>query len=260
MPRLDRGRTRRACRPADEPASRRAKRVGTRRSKARPRDDGVRTVIYSMGVSLDGYIAGPDGDGWGVPDAELHRFHNEQTSELGLHLLGRRLYEVMVFWETAEERRPSTPGDRLRARRGPARVRTDLEAAAEAGLLDDARGSRGKRAPLPCRSCAGRSCPQGRGGRHDRRGRRRARRDSHSAPAHRRVPPVRLPRGPRRRQALLRRRHSCRPRAPRDTHIRQPRRLPPLPAARRTPARGAALRSSATTLEQAASALSSQDL
>ena len=67
----------------------------------------MRTVIYSMGVSLDGYIAGPDGDGWGTPDAELHRFHNEQTSELGLHVLGRRLYEVMAFWETAEERNPT---------------------------------------------------------------------------------------------------------------------------------------------------------
>src|SRR4051812_25681414 len=60
-----------------------------------------------MGVSLDCYIAGPDGNGWGAPDAELHRFHNQQTSELGLHLLGRRLYEVMAFWETAEERNPS---------------------------------------------------------------------------------------------------------------------------------------------------------
>ena len=68
----------------------------------------MRSVIYSMGVSLDGFIAGPDGGDWGVPDAELHRFHNEQTSELGLHLLGRRLYEVMVYWETAEERQPAT--------------------------------------------------------------------------------------------------------------------------------------------------------
>jgi dihydrofolate reductase len=69
----------------------------------------VRTVIYSMGVSLDCYIAGPDGNDWGGPDAELHRFHNQQTSELGLHLLGRRLYEVMTFWETAEERDQSPP-------------------------------------------------------------------------------------------------------------------------------------------------------
>src|SRR3954464_2324267 len=73
-----------------------------------------------MGVSLDGYIAGPDGEDWGVPDAELHRFHNQQTRELGLHLLGRRLYEVMVFWETAEERNPSAAaGD---SERGPAQL------------------------------------------------------------------------------------------------------------------------------------------
>ena len=58
---------------------------------------------------------------------------------------------------------------------------------------------------------------------------RRPSRDSHSAPAHRRVPLVRLPRGPRRRQTVLRRPHSCQPRAPRDAHIQQPRRVPPLP-------------------------------
>jgi len=67
----------------------------------------MRPVLYSMGVSLDCYIAGPDGIDWAAPDAELHRFHNEQTRELGLHVLGRRLYEVMAFWEAAEERNPS---------------------------------------------------------------------------------------------------------------------------------------------------------
>jgi dihydrofolate reductase len=68
------------------------------------------TLIHSMAVSLDGYIAGPRGEGgWAAPDEELHRFHNEQTRELGLHLLGRRLYEVMAYWETAEERNPSAP-------------------------------------------------------------------------------------------------------------------------------------------------------
>jgi dihydrofolate reductase len=64
----------------------------------------MRKVIYSMGTSLDGYIAGPDGDfEWAAPDEELHRFHNEQTRELGGHLLGRRLYETMVYWETADQ-------------------------------------------------------------------------------------------------------------------------------------------------------------
>jgi dihydrofolate reductase len=60
-------------------------------------------LIFSMGVSLDGYIAGPGGDfDWAAPDDELHRFHNEQTRELGAHLCGRRLYETMVYWETAD--------------------------------------------------------------------------------------------------------------------------------------------------------------
>jgi dihydrofolate reductase len=74
----------------------------------------MRPLIYSMGVSLDGYIAGPRGEGgWAAPDAELHRFHNEQARELDLHLLGTRLYEVMSYWETAEERNPSAPEHKL---------------------------------------------------------------------------------------------------------------------------------------------------
>jgi dihydrofolate reductase len=57
-----------------------------------------------MGVSLDGFIAGPDGEiDWSAPDEELHRFHNQQTRELGAHLCGRRLYEVMRYWDTADE-------------------------------------------------------------------------------------------------------------------------------------------------------------
>jgi dihydrofolate reductase len=64
----------------------------------------MRNLIYSMGVSLDGFIAGPDGDfAWSAPDEELHLFHNQQARELGAHLCGRRLYEVMTYWETADE-------------------------------------------------------------------------------------------------------------------------------------------------------------
>jgi dihydrofolate reductase len=69
----------------------------------------MRKLIYSMGVSLDGFIAGPDGSiDWSAPDEELHRFHNQQTREIGAHLCGRRLYEAMVYWETAAEN-PSAP-------------------------------------------------------------------------------------------------------------------------------------------------------
>jgi dihydrofolate reductase len=63
----------------------------------------MRTVIYSMSVSLDGFIAGPGGDiSWTAPDEELMEFHVQQTREIGAHLLGRRLYEAMLVWETAE--------------------------------------------------------------------------------------------------------------------------------------------------------------
>jgi dihydrofolate reductase len=64
----------------------------------------MRKLIYSMGVSLDGFIAGRGGEiGWSAPDEELHLFHNEQMRAVGAHLCGRRLYETMVYWETADE-------------------------------------------------------------------------------------------------------------------------------------------------------------
>jgi dihydrofolate reductase len=63
----------------------------------------MRKLIYSMTVSLDGFIAGPGGEiDWSAPDEELHRFHNRRTEELGAMLCGRRLYETMAFWETAD--------------------------------------------------------------------------------------------------------------------------------------------------------------
>jgi dihydrofolate reductase len=73
----------------------------------------MRKLIYSFGVSLDGFIAGPDGTfDWARPDEELHRFHNEQARELGAHLYGRRLYETMVIWETVDQD-PSAPEQML---------------------------------------------------------------------------------------------------------------------------------------------------
>jgi dihydrofolate reductase len=57
-------------------------------------------LIYSMSVSVDGFIADRDGAfGWTAPSEELFRFHIAQTRELGGFLLGRRLYETMVVWE-----------------------------------------------------------------------------------------------------------------------------------------------------------------
>jgi hypothetical protein len=52
-------------------------------------------LIYSMGVSVDGFIADREGAfGWTVPDEEQFRFHIAQISELGGYLCGRRLYET----------------------------------------------------------------------------------------------------------------------------------------------------------------------
>ena len=64
----------------------------------------MRSVTYSMGVSLDGYIAGPDGDITAPPpDEEIFRFVTDEIRQVGVHLLGRRLYETMLYWETADQ-------------------------------------------------------------------------------------------------------------------------------------------------------------
>ena len=73
----------------------------------------MRSVTYSMGLSLDGYIVGPDGDfGWTGPDEELFRFVTDEIRGVGVYLLGRRLYETMLYWETADQD-PSLDDSRL---------------------------------------------------------------------------------------------------------------------------------------------------
>ncbi|MFC5664842.1 dihydrofolate reductase family protein [Kitasatospora misakiensis] len=63
----------------------------------------MRRVIYSMGISLDGYIVGPDGGfTWTDPDEEVFRFAIDEIREVGVHLMGRRLYETMRYWETTD--------------------------------------------------------------------------------------------------------------------------------------------------------------
>jgi len=59
-------------------------------------------LIYSAITSLDGYVADEDGRfDWAAPDEEVHRFVNDVERPIGAYLYGRRMYEVMVFWETA---------------------------------------------------------------------------------------------------------------------------------------------------------------
>ncbi|HEV8404142.1 MAG TPA: dihydrofolate reductase family protein [Candidatus Limnocylindrales bacterium] len=73
----------------------------------------MRNVTYSMGVSLDGYIVGPDGRfDWTAPDDEIFRSHIDEIRGVGVYLLGRRLYETMLYWETADQD-PSLDDSRL---------------------------------------------------------------------------------------------------------------------------------------------------
>ena len=66
----------------------------------------MRTVTYSMSMSLDGSIVGPDGGfDWTEPDPEVFRFWIDEIRGVGVHLLGRRLYETMLYWETADQDR-----------------------------------------------------------------------------------------------------------------------------------------------------------
>jgi dihydrofolate reductase len=59
-------------------------------------------LIYSAITSLDGYVADADGRfDWAEPDEDVHSFVNDLERPIGTYLYGRRLYEVMVYWETA---------------------------------------------------------------------------------------------------------------------------------------------------------------
>jgi dihydrofolate reductase len=59
-------------------------------------------LIYSAITSLDGYIEDEDGNfDWAAPDEEVHAFVNDLQRPVGTYLYGRRMYETMVYWETA---------------------------------------------------------------------------------------------------------------------------------------------------------------
>ena len=68
-------------------------------------------LIYSMSVSVDGFITDREGAfGWSVPGEEQFRFHIAEIRELGGCLCGRRLYETMLPWETDPSMRDTEPG------------------------------------------------------------------------------------------------------------------------------------------------------
>jgi dihydrofolate reductase len=59
-------------------------------------------LIYSAITSLDGYVADEEGNfDWAAPDEEVHAFVNDLERPIGTYLYGRRMYEVMTYWETA---------------------------------------------------------------------------------------------------------------------------------------------------------------
>jgi dihydrofolate reductase len=66
-------------------------------------------LVYAAITSLDGYVADEDGKfDWSMPDEEVHAFVNDLEREVGTYLYGRRMYEVLVAWETMEPDDPIT--------------------------------------------------------------------------------------------------------------------------------------------------------
>ena len=64
-------------------------------------------LIYAAIASLDGYVADEEGDfQWAAPDREVHAFVNDLERPIGTHLYGRRMYEVMAWWETNDDAEP----------------------------------------------------------------------------------------------------------------------------------------------------------
>jgi dihydrofolate reductase len=70
-------------------------------------------LIYSAIASLDGYVADENGNfDWAAPDREVHSFVNELERPIGTYLYGRRMYEVMRYWETADTVVDQPPAER----------------------------------------------------------------------------------------------------------------------------------------------------
>src|SRR6478672_8136230 len=89
-----------------------------RRSAARSPDPAawhsrrMARLIYTTIASLDGYVNDSEGGfGWAAPDLEVHAFVNDLERDVGTYLCGRRLYETMVYWETAPTDDTGDPDD-----------------------------------------------------------------------------------------------------------------------------------------------------
>jgi dihydrofolate reductase len=73
----------------------------------------VAKLIYSAITSLDGYVADENGNfDWAAPSEDVHRFVNDLERGVGTYLYGRRMYEVMSAWETADALPDQTPATR----------------------------------------------------------------------------------------------------------------------------------------------------
>ena len=67
-------------------------------------------LLYSAITSVDGFVADERGNfDWAAPDEEVHQFVNDREREIGTYLLGRRMYDVMKFWETADAQPDEPP-------------------------------------------------------------------------------------------------------------------------------------------------------
>src|SRR5947207_13807631 len=85
-------------------------RSSSTRSPPGAADVTVAKLIYSAIMSLDGYVADEHGNfDWAAPDEEVHRFVNDLERPVGTYLYGRRMYEVMSYWETAHTLADQSP-------------------------------------------------------------------------------------------------------------------------------------------------------
>ena len=79
----------------------------------------MRKLTFAMNLSVDGYVAAPDGDlGWSVPSDELFQYWSDRVGATGLALYGRRVWEGMsAHWPTADQQPGATPAHVEYARR-----------------------------------------------------------------------------------------------------------------------------------------------